>query len=109
MKEKEFEDANFALKDLNEKNENYLQRNNRLKETRDHYLRKAIKDYKNLNNETDKQEKCEKEDVLKEMKNLWNFQKQLDDELIGTLFLLSINMKRNYFKLISIYSIIRHQ
>ena len=83
MKEKELEDANFALKDLSEKNENFNQRNERLKETKDFYLKKAIKDFKNLTNETDKQKKCEKEDVLNEMKDLWNFQKQLDDELIG--------------------------
>lgn len=93
LKEKELEDANFALKDLAEKNENYNQRNDRLKETREFYLRKAIKDYKNLNDETDKQEKCVKEDVLKEMKNLWNFQKQLDDELIDLR--IQIKQKEN--------------
>jgi hypothetical protein len=81
---------------LTEKNENYNQRNDRLKETREFYLRKAIKDYKTLNIETDKQEKCVKEDVLKEMKNLWNFQKQLDDELIGTFIVLKVNqIKKN--------------
>ena len=80
---------------MTEKNENYIQRNDRLKETREFYLRKAIKDYKNLNVETDKQEKCVKEDVLKEMKNAWNFQKQLDDELIGIIYLLIIII-RNY-------------
>jgi hypothetical protein len=84
---------------LTEKNENYNQRNDRLKETREFYLRKAIKDYKTLNIETDKQVKCVKEDVLKEMKNLWNFQKQLDDELIGTFIVLKINqlIKKNYY------------
>ncbi len=81
---------------MTEKNENYNQRNDRLKETREFYLRKAIKDYKTLNIETDKQEKCVKEDVLKEMKNLWNFQKQLDDELIGTFIVLKVNqIKKN--------------
>ena len=79
---------------MTEKNENYNQRNDRLKETREFYLRKAIKDYKTLNIETDKQEKCVKEDVLKEMKNLWNFQKQLDDELIGTFIVLKVNQIR---------------
>ena len=84
---------------MTEKNENYNQRNDRLKETREFYLRKAIKDYKTLNIETDKQVKCVKEDVLKEMKNLWNFQKQLDDELIGTFIVLKINqlIKKNYY------------
>ncbi len=70
------------MKELNEKNENFLQRNERLKETKEMYMKKALKDYKNLTNDSDKQEKCEKSDVLNEMKLLWNFKKQLDDELI---------------------------
>lgn len=86
MKEKELEDTNFALKELIEKNENSLQRNQRLKENREYYMKKALRDYKQFTNQLDSQGKCEKEDVLSEMKNLWKKEKEHNDELIGRIY-----------------------
>lgn len=83
LKEKELEDANFALKELTEKNSHFHQRNKRLTETRDYYIQKTIQENKEFLTQIDKQEKCEKEHVLKEMQNFWDFKKGLEDQIFG--------------------------
>jgi len=82
LNEKELEDANFALKELSEKNSHFQQRNKRLTETRDYYIQKTIQENKEFLDQIDKQDKCEKQHVLKEMQNFWDFKKGLEDQII---------------------------
>ena len=71
------------MKEVSEKNSHFQQRNKRLIETRDYYVHKTIHENKEFLLKIDQQEKCEKDHVMKEMQNLWDFKKSLENEVDG--------------------------
>jgi hypothetical protein len=59
------------------------QRLDRLKETRDYHFNKAYEEYIEFKNKNDQIPFCDKEEVVKEMKDNWRVRKQQEQNIIG--------------------------
>ncbi|CAF0728239.1 unnamed protein product [Brachionus calyciflorus] len=82
LKEKELQEANEELNKLVERNFYLKERNDRLNQAKEQNIRKALQDYKNYTNEINSRKRCERDDVLCELKNLWAFKESLDKDLL---------------------------
>lgn len=66
-----------------ETNKNLKQRNERLYETKLNNMEKAVNDYKSYAKEYTGKYDCDKEDVLKELKNLWNYKQSQERDMLS--------------------------
>lgn len=70
---------------LVEKNQNLRERNARLIQTKEHNIQKALDDYKNFTTEINSRKRCDKDEVISEMKDLWKFKQSQEKELLGKI------------------------
>ena len=66
---------------LNEKNQNLKQRNHRLSQTKDAQMKRTLDEYKEYTKRIQTEKRCEKEEVMAEMKDLWNFKQGEEREV----------------------------
>ena len=64
-----------------EKKHNLEQRNERLRETKEFNFHKAFDDYRQFKDGIRMQRPCEREEVVDEMKSLWNLKKDQSDDI----------------------------
>ena len=77
--------ANEELSRTLEANQSLQQRVQRLKETRDYHFNKALEDYMEFKSNNSKLPVIEKDEVVKEMKELWRFKKAQEQMIVGKL------------------------
>ncbi len=54
-------------------------------------MNKALEDYKTFSNQFNSRKKCEKDEVVVEMKKLWDFKKDQEKELLSIIQINQIN------------------
>ncbi|RNA33129.1 coiled-coil domain-containing 83-like [Brachionus plicatilis] len=82
LKDKELKDANEELNKLVERNFFLKERTDRLNQTRLQNIHKAMTEYKTFTHQLNSQPRCERDDVIIELKNLWTFKSSLNKELV---------------------------
>jgi hypothetical protein len=73
---------------LAEKNQNLKQRNQRLNQTKENQMKRTLDEYKDYTKRIQTEKRCEKEEVMAEMKDLWNFKQGEEREVSSEHFSL---------------------
>ena len=73
---------------LYEKNLNLKQRNQRLSQTKEIQMKRTLDEYKGYTKRIQTEKRCEKEEVMAEMKDLWNFKQGEEREVSSEHFSL---------------------
>lgn len=81
LKEKELKEANDELNKLVERNFFLKERTDRLNQTKIQNIQKAMSDYKSFTHQLSSQPRCERDDVITELKSFWSFKSSLNQEL----------------------------
>ena len=78
-------DVKKELDLLSEKNQNLKQRNQRLSQTKDAQMKRTLNEYKEYTKRIQSEKRCEKEEVMEEMKDLWNFKQGEEREVSSSI------------------------